>query len=102
VILLVAAEHNGAPNCRRMVDYRQHAVRRVELSVEPNQSPIAARRRGWPGVVKVKTGPGFESDTDSMPSILAAIVANQEMHRPGQEVALCQFIEHAMRGGQHC
>ena len=101
VILLVAAEHNGAPNCRRVVDYRQHTVRRAELSVEPNQSPIAARRSGWPVVVEAETGSGFEFDADRMPGIAAAIVADQEMHRLGREVALGQLIEHAMRGRQY-
>jgi hypothetical protein len=55
LILPVTAKHNPAPNFRRVVDHRQHPIRRPENSIEEAE-------------------PGFDFDApDSMPGIEAAI-----------------------------
>jgi hypothetical protein len=87
MILLVAAEHHVSPVFRQVTYDGQDPVFRTEALVKGHERPIAADRLlRSAGVV---AGSDLDTNADGVAGVVAAVVADQEMQRPGGSCAAC-------------
>ena len=79
--MLVAAEHHVSPVFRQVTYDGQDPVFRAKALVKEHQRPIAADRLlRSAGVV---AGSDLDTNADGVAGVAAAVVADQEMQRPG-------------------